>query len=747
VRRARRLPTGIDPDLVFKVKAANTRLTDEALTPRGLIPLGETADYLYFVMARDEGDELAAALGRYSNGADEEGARGPLYTLFDRVEAIEPYGPEDRRGPGLDGLDSSAEPYVVDVSIWPSDDWEEAQRRSNVVTGVINLTGGSLVHQAIGPRRSVLRISVNADGLSNLLATSVVERVRTPPVPFIDPSDWRDVDADDLVLRTRDSVAVGMIDDEPAAGHPLLTGLIASLTEVGPDGYSWPAPGNHGTQVASRILLPRLAEELRDHSPITAVGTIHAARILEPVPGRPGETRFAGGDAGLPPHEAVQRAITLLNQNHGVRIFNLSVGLREAFDAIHVSELTEVIDELVRELDIVVIVPTGNAPVYARSETDSGQHALHDYPTYLGEPEHRLAEPGPAALALTVGSIAHSDAPATRPGSPRLRDTAIASIGQLSPFSRTGPGIGTSANRLNKPDLVADGGNWVHEHDSNLVIPEDPGVGVITAALGTTGQLFRTACGTSFSAPTVARCSADVLAAYPGSSASLVRALVATSAREPTGAQAMSNVVDQRRFYGLGRPDSDRATESGSRRVTMTFDGEMDVDTVVIHPIPVPERFAQGRRASRIIQVALAFDPPVRRRRREYLAGSMQLDLYRAIDIDDLVDIVSRQDPADPSPPIKDRRRVSNLKPGVDSFRSSTLHLRTWVARQLDLNDGETYLLAVTHRTQTWARNTDYQRQRYALAVTVADEARTDIDLFALITERIEVPARARVRT
>jgi hypothetical protein len=179
----------------------------------------------------------------------------------------------------------------------------------------------------------------------------------------------------------------------------------------------------------------------------------------------------------------------------------------------------------------------------------------------------------------------------------------------------------------------------------------------------------------------------------------------------------------------------------------MTFDGEMDVDTVVIHPIPVPERFAQGRRASRIIQVALAFDPPVRRRRREYLAGSMQLDLYRAIDIDDLVDIVSRQDPADPSPPIKDRRRVSNLKPGVDSFRSSTLHLRTWVARQLDLNDGETYLLAVTHRTQTWARNTDYQRQRYALAVTVADEARTDIDLFALITERIEVPARARVRT
>jgi hypothetical protein len=124
----------------------------------------------------------------------------------------------------------------------------------------------------------------------------------------------------------------------------------------------------------------------------------------------------------------------------------------------------------------------------------------------------------------------------------------------------------------------------------------------------------------------------------------------------------------------------------------------------------------------------------------------MQLDLYRAIDIDDLVDIVSRQDPDDPNPPIRDRRRVSHLKLGVDSFRSSTLQLRTWQARQLDLNDGETYLLAVTHRTQTWARNTDYERQKYALAVTVADEARTDVDLFALITERIRLPAQVRVR-
>ena len=89
--------------------------------------------------------------------------------MFDRVEAIEPYGPEDRRGPGLDDLAPSAQPYVVDVSIWPSEDWDEARDGPTLSLTVINLTGGQIVHQAIGTRRSVLRVSVNDEGLSNLL--------------------------------------------------------------------------------------------------------------------------------------------------------------------------------------------------------------------------------------------------------------------------------------------------------------------------------------------------------------------------------------------------------------------------------------------------------------------------------------------------------------------------------------------------------------------------------------------------
>src|SRR2546430_17612433 len=59
---------------------------------------------------------------------------------------------------------------------------------------------------------------------------------------------------------------------------------------------------------------------------------------------------------------------------------------------------------------------------------------------------------------------------------------------------------------------------------------------------------FRAACGTSFAVPAVARCAADVLAAYPDSSANLVRALVAASAREPTGAQTINDITTRRRL-------------------------------------------------------------------------------------------------------------------------------------------------------------------------------------------------------
>lgn len=304
--------------------------------------------------------------------------------------------------------------------------------------------------------------------------------------------------------------------------------------------------------------------------------------------------------------------------------------------------LTETIDDLVRELDIVVVVPTGNAEFHQfTARTPSGHHVGEDYPHYLDTAEHRLSEPGQDALAVTVGSVAHSDA-AAETDPPRLGWQIVAGVGLVSPFSRTGPGTGPSNGRLNKPEFVHHGGNTAI-NDTGMVVPNEPGSSIVSTALRSDPPRLFAACnGTSYAAPAVARVAADVEYAYPDASADLIRVLLGIGAAHPPPALAHQNEARHRAHYGYGMPSTARALTSGRRRATMTYDGRMPIDDVQIHPVPIPQAFRLGRGHRRTITVTLAYDPPVRHQRREYLAANMQVDLYRQTDIAELGRILSR---------------------------------------------------------------------------------------------------------
>lgn len=693
IQAPRRLDAGIDPDLVFKMRSAG-RPQEGAFEGRALQVLGETANYTYFVLSSDDGAALTSALNGYT-------ATGGLRSLLDLINDIEPYGPEDRRGPGLTPPLPS-EPFSVDITIWPSGTLREAQRRAGIVDNVLALRGGEVQLRALSARRNIIRARVTAVGLEDLLNTSVVEQVRTPPVPFLDFRDWRTLSATDLERNVVASAAVGVLDDAPAAEHPLLSGLVESVDPIGPSDYAWQQPGDHGTEVVGRVLLSELHEQLRDGFAITAHGTVRVARILEPDPNHPnGAPRFATRSF---PHELVEQGIRHLHATYGVKIFNLSVGYNEPYNDVHLGELTETIDELVRELGIVIVVPTGNVGVHAfTAATPSGHHIADDYPVYLDSADYRLAEPAPAALAITVGSLALSEAVAELPN--RLDWRAIAGVDHPSPFSRTGPGVGTNSKRLNKPDVVHYGGNFA-VNDLGHVVTNDLGASLVSTAVNpTTGQLFQACNGTSYAAPAVARIAADVCYEYPDASANLIRALVAIGADMP---RCAADTLDESRRaarFGLGRPNAKRSINSGRQRATMTYDGTMPVDTVQIHPVPVPEIFRRGSGGQRTLTIALAFDPPVRRQRREYLAAAMKVDLYRNVGLEELQEILRRQESEDQQDLITSRRRHPPLIPGSDSTLSSTLQVRSWSARNSFVNDEDVFYVAVTHRAATWARN------------------------------------------
>ena len=83
----------------------------------------------------------------------------------------------------------------------------------------------------------------------------------------------------------------------------------------------------------------------------------------------------------------------------------------------------------------------------------------------------------------------------------------------------------------------------------------------------------------------------------------------------------------------------------------------------------------------------------------------------------------------------------------MNTFTHSTLQLRAWVGRNSFVNDNETFLIAVTHKAQTWARDdATYQQQSYALAATLEDRELATADLHQILRQQLRLPTRVRLR-
>lgn len=709
---------------MFKIRATS-RLTESDLRNKGLQHLGESEGWDYFVLPHDEqATTFKGALRAYQ--LSEAGK-----SVFALIDDIEPYGPDDRRGPGVGEHEMPAFPLLVDIHLWPAPSRPEAQERLDAVRAVV---GGQELAADDQPAFLLMRASVDETTLVRLLELSPVERVRVPPSPYLSPTDWIGPSALDSVEQpAARSGVVGVIDEGVHVGHALLQGLVDSF-EV-PAERAWAPLTQHGTMVAGLAAYGDFESALRDGASLPSPVRVIAARVVEAASGA-GSATFP---TATPEHRVFEAAIREIARR-GARVVNISLADRSRYAGPHVDHRTEMLDRLARELDIVIVVASGNVGEADLPEAEQ-LHAGH--PDHLLADEYRVAEPAIAANCLTVGSVARSGQGAHPDGDtpPQLR--AVAEADQVSPFSRSGPGF--SPRGSVKPDLVHYGGNLVSQAVLSTRVLSHTNAGAAAVSLGFP-DLFHASSGTSNAAPRVARIAAVVRDEYPEASANLTRCLVGLAARVPmphilkSDAKA-DEVAKHLRLVGYGLPDERRAVESVHNRAVMIFDGEIQADTSVIHPIPMPEEFARGK-SDRTISIALAYDPPTRRFRREYLAARMRVDLYRAISVADLQAIMQKQDPGGVRLSLpSDRRRVTRLRPSSEAVLRSTLQVRRWrasAATSLDPNDGDTYYLVVTHIREPWANlaEPDYDRQRYGLAVELEDRGRQQINILDRIRDR-----------
>lgn len=726
-----------DATVALKVHAS-TRLGNGPFAKLKFTSLGEGADWTYFVLSSRESRELLAGLlADYGVLPDvpfsdvQWGHPKSWAAFIDQIDGIELYGPADRTDPTLEDL-SFAPVSTVDCLLWPTGSNQAAARRVAAATEVVSRHSAREPRvrvAAVDPRpdRTLVRVVANEALLAELLENAEVERVRAPlrsAITLADIFGARIPAAVPEPART----AIGVVDGVINTVNPL-TGPYVLAAEDFPAGHPFSGADAHGTAVAGIAVWGDL-DNLATGGALPVPHPVVSARVLDgPQDGYYDVTGLA--------HVTIEEAIRWLVAQHGVRVVNLSVTHPVAADSPLRDELTVTVDSLARELGVVIVVSAGNR---SQVPTDGW---LEGYPGYLTDDEARVAAPGDAALAVTVGSHAVRDTPGGAYPDSRV---AIAAAQQPSPFTRTGPGRGGRVGTV-KPEFTHHGGNWVWDHSLSMIDSRDPGAAAVVAIRPQGERIVGSASGTSYAAPAVAHEIARIAERYPDAGPNLLRALTALAARPLPGSLDDINPLHA---SGYGHPDAGRVLESGPHRVFLTFEGTAPTNRVLIHRVPIPAEFADGVRA-RTFRVALAFDPPVRRGRREYVAGTMMVDFVRGLSLQEVQDTYARQPTraAAEADPTLVRRQLPDpehrpvMVPGVTVLESSTLIRREFINGAWDVEHGD-YFLVVTHNQSPWtsAQRGDYSEQRYALAVEIADQAGSSLDLYAAIRARLRGRAR-----
>jgi hypothetical protein len=730
-----------DVPIVLKL-AGSTRLDTGPFRALGLEALGESADWTYYALAGAAGRlALRELVGRYATPDVDWDRPASWAGLLDNLTGVSLYSRSDRADPDLNLLADEAQ--IVDVTLWPASSPAVAARRLGQVEATVaeaTASDPTVRILAADPRPDTLSVRVNADAglLDDLLSLAVVERVRPPLRPLITLGD---IVASGVPpeLPDPDGETLGIVDDLAVTANPLLATVITGQDGF-PTGHVFSPPSDHGTHVSSVAAYGSL-DGFATGDPVRAPFPVAVARVLDVDAF--GQTQMTGQ-----PHVTFEHAVRWLVAEHGTRIVNCSINYPHPVAGGLPDLLTVAVDAVSRELGVVIVVSAGN-----RVALNPGGHWLTGYPDYLHDPEARLAAPADAALAVTVGGAAHRDVPAGAGAGTGTAHTAIAPATRPSPFTRSGPARsagGTGKWGTSKPEFAHAAGNWAWDHAGNRLVDKDWGLGVVVATPPTGGRFLGVTTGTSVAAPAVAHELARIATRYPDAGPNLLRAYLALSARQSDG-HIRPAMADQALFSAYGQPDAGRVLDSGGNRVLLKFEGTIDTGAAVIHRLPIPSAFV-GSGRHRTVRVALAFDPPVRRARREYVAGHMSVELVYGLTLAE-VRAQYRQQPtraeaeADPTltrlgPLDADYR--PQMYPRSTRLLNNTLLRRdfdggTWQERHLEC------FLVVTHdhTKSSPAQQRAYPSQDYALVVELADETDIDLDLHAAVRQRL----RARIRT
>ena len=764
--RARQPVLGIDPKLVMVVEIDLHQVrvnAEEQWLRSGLTVVDSSEDRHVVAFSRDSDlTEFRTKLSRYGLGPVAGQSSAYLEGFFDTILSVRAYGPQDRTGHRLsaafDADRDESQPVTVDVELWYPGNLETAAEWINIVSGAIESADGVVTDTYVSDVAGLALLRTNAPlaVMRRLIEIDLVAEVETLPGPTPVSQAMSAMSVDDLgaiPFASGDTPVVGLIDSGVLPDHPLLRVAIVEAVTVSPHLPDGVDRHGHGTAVASLLIHGTLDRSLSSGQWEPPLCAVLSVRVLD---------RSLRLPDPLLAETELESALRYLARN-GVRVVNVSLGDDEVvYGGGRAPRLAALLDSLARELQLVLVLPTGQIPP-AAYYLPLDANMPDRYPRRMLDDAHTgLLDPAPAALALTVGGEVPVAAAAN------LSLAVLGEPGWPSPFGRRGPGIGNAI----KPELSAPAGTLALDR-GRLAPVRDEGLAIRVAdgRPGTSG-VISTELGTSLAAPLVTRMVGATEGRYPGASANLLRALALQSAvpsqvqLPDDGSLSEAKRAGRRRqLLGYGAPNLQKALYSDVRSIVLVAEDIIAIDDVHLYAVPIPSAFFASGRHRRGVTVSLAYDPPARARRLDYLGNKVQFDLIRGLPPQEVIDLFLAEvetivsdgmGKLDTSSPSNAVTRVSALTPTQRLPLLPTRDARSRGANQLGRWSRSTALgripafgnelLLVIQNINRWQPPGALQPYAIAVNVWVDDELPEIQEEIRQRVEAVRVQARADIR-
>ena len=732
---------GVDPRLIL-VFELGASIDDDEFRKAGLNVVDASHRRLVVAFSDDPG--LAAFMGRLDalTGGIPEGRQSEPYAqFFDAIDGVRPFGPADRVTAGLKEAisDSHTDELRIDVECWHPGDFDGARDWAAEVRAGIESAAGRVADTLINDSAGLilLRAYVPAPRIMEVAQLDLIARMDVLPQPALSMPELYGLSVDELpevMAPDARSPIVGLVDSGVASGHPLIGSAVLASDAIGTGIDEDQDEHGHGTMVASLLLHGDVRGAIKRGLPLRPICRIVSARVLDADNGFPADDLW---------ERDLQEAI-IWCASHGARIINLSIGdSRSPFSPPRQMSAASVVDDLARRLGLVVVIAAGNSRP-ADYLAEISESAAREYPAKLLEDDATgLLDPGTSLLSLTVGGLTYAAASGASSSHESLRRLPMGEPGWPSPVTRKGPGPGQAI----KPEVSEGAGTLGVEH--NTLVTNDAELGVV-AASAQAGRLLSWGVGTSYAAPLVSRVAAAVAARFPTFTAELIRALVLVSAKRVPFADSLeganaSRLEAERALVGYGRPSIARAIESTSHRALLVAESAIPIDGVHIYEILIPSSFmaSGGRRG---LDVALAYSPPMRVQRLDYMASRMEFHLVKGRPLEEVAQIFARIGAEDVSTVSELGSDLVKFDPANQTRSRGANQLGRKVFHQRLDSSNHSPAFLVVRNVNRW--DDDGAEQSYALAVALwRDEGQPELhaELEARLEAVVEVPVEIEI--